>query len=258
MLILNKYCVLRPQLILHTVEFEKQEEPLSRGDFAATWEVLGLLEREWKASLKSDKAEVEVERQAVIYNCGAEGGSSQGHRHLQLFPRQSWLFPDHYAGKVKIPVKVDNRKTNFDGGNVNTAPIMIETEFPHVPYKHAVIRLSPTTTKDDVAKAYYVLLKYVRDSTTGDSAAREFQITDSNNNREVADNTVSSSFPHNVFLVPEWIAMIPRRHAKGDGIGTNAAGMMGAIWLKDQEEREGWNRLGVKAHLAYLGIPAGR
>lgn len=36
--------------------------------------------------------------QVVLYNCGVEAGSSQGHKHLQLFPRPHpddfKLFPD--------------------------------------------------------------------------------------------------------------------------------------------------------------------
>lgn len=45
----------------------------------------------------------------------------------------------------------------------------------------------------------------------------------------------------NVFLDPdpEWIVVIPRTQARRDreGVGANVAGMMGAIWLKDQGER---------------------
>lgn len=81
-LILNKYCVVRPQYVLHTTVFTPQSDHLNEGDFASAWDVL--------RRLKS--------RHMVIYNCGVESGSSIGHKHLQVLPRPEKgdfeLFPD--------------------------------------------------------------------------------------------------------------------------------------------------------------------
>lgn len=87
-LILNKYCVVRPQLILHTTEFVPQADHLTASDLAAAWDVLSQLQVEGR---KNDYV--------VIYNCGFEGGSSVGHKHLQILPRPSEgdgfkFFPD--------------------------------------------------------------------------------------------------------------------------------------------------------------------
>ncbi len=60
-LILNKYCVMRPQFILHTNEFERRSDPVSLADMAATWSVLGRLG---------------ASGYMAIYNCGVEAGSS--------------------------------------------------------------------------------------------------------------------------------------------------------------------------------------
>ena len=71
-LILNKYCVYRPMLILHTTLFVPQTQDLDVDDLTAAWAVL--------KQMKTP--------QMIIYNCGVEAGSSQGHKHLQIFPRQ--------------------------------------------------------------------------------------------------------------------------------------------------------------------------
>ncbi len=71
-LILNKYCVYRPMLILHTTLFEPQTNDLNEGDLTAAWTILRQMETP----------------QMIIYNCGVEAGSSQGHKHIQIFPRQ--------------------------------------------------------------------------------------------------------------------------------------------------------------------------
>lgn len=71
-LILNKYCVYRPMLILHTTLFVPQTNDLDVDDLTAAWAILRQIETP----------------QMIIYNCGVEAGSSQGHKHIQIFPRQ--------------------------------------------------------------------------------------------------------------------------------------------------------------------------
>lgn len=81
-LILNKFCWLRPQLILHTVEFQSQRDLLTQPDFDATWEALKGL----------------GDRYLVVFNGGPDAGSSVAHKHLQLFPRPEWkTFADRIA-----------------------------------------------------------------------------------------------------------------------------------------------------------------
>jgi ATP adenylyltransferase/5',5'''-P-1,P-4-tetraphosphate phosphorylase II len=81
-LILNKYCVVRPQLVLHTTNFEAQSNPLDIADFDALWKVLCEMGREYFA----------------IFNCGADAGASVGHKHMQILPHSTnsdfELFPD--------------------------------------------------------------------------------------------------------------------------------------------------------------------
>jgi ATP adenylyltransferase len=79
LLIINKFCVFRPQLLLLTSDsYRRQHEPLDLEDFAAVCTVL--------ASLASPHF--------VIYNCSPEAGASREHKQLQILPRPVRLFPD--------------------------------------------------------------------------------------------------------------------------------------------------------------------
>lgn len=59
-------------LILHTTNFEPQTNDLNSLDIDIAWMMLKAFQTP----------------QMVIYNCGVASGSSQGHKHIQMFPRQ--------------------------------------------------------------------------------------------------------------------------------------------------------------------------
>jgi len=85
--ILNKYCVVRPQFLLNTNEYQKQAGRLTESDLGAVWEML--------SSLGSGKGK---NGYFVIYNCRVQGGGSVGHKHLQIWRRlegdEFKAFPD--------------------------------------------------------------------------------------------------------------------------------------------------------------------
>ncbi|KAF7197436.1 Diadenosine 5',5'''-P1,P4-tetraphosphate phosphorylase 2 [Pseudocercospora fuligena] len=70
-LILNKFCSLRPQFVLPTLEFQPQSDPLNAQDLDALWKAL------WRLGGK---------KHFGIFNCGVEAGSSVGHKHMQVLP----------------------------------------------------------------------------------------------------------------------------------------------------------------------------
>ena len=74
-LVLNKYCAVRPQFVLPTLEYRSQEEFLNQLDFQASWSVLSSLRSKFMA----------------IYNCGVNAGRSVEHKHLQVLPRPEYL-----------------------------------------------------------------------------------------------------------------------------------------------------------------------
>ncbi|KAH6717155.1 hypothetical protein BKA61DRAFT_318840 [Leptodontidium sp. MPI-SDFR-AT-0119] len=120
-LILNKYCVVRPQYVLHTTVFTPQSDHLNEGDFASAWDVL--------RRLKS--------RHMVIYNCGVESGSSIGHKHLQVLPRPEKgdfeLFPDALG--------IDEDKNAVR----------------NLPFRHAVKRLPSNSDVTELVEVYEAL-----------------------------------------------------------------------------------------------------
>lgn len=187
--------------ILHTTEYEKQKDDLDLDDLRATWTVLKHLAGEGQEVM-------------AIYNCGAEAGASQGHKHVQIFPRPTKEVFELWADTVE------------------TAEGRVATKTA-IPYKHALMRISKDATAEDVCDCYETLLAEIR------------PILEANGTED-----------YNMVLVREWMLMIPRRHHGKNSVEANAVGMMGMVWLKSQEEREGWTELGMTEHLRYLGVPA--
>ena len=187
--------------ILHTTKYEKQKDDLDIEDVRAVRAVMGQLAQEGQEVM-------------AIYNCGAEAGASQGHKHLQIFPRpreeEFELFPER--------VRMEEGKVVSCEG---------------VPYKHLMMKIPEGATAEDVHGVYERLLEGIRPV--------------------LSENGTED---YNVVLVKEWMLVIPRRHHGRDGVEGNAVGMMGMVWLKGKEEREGWSRLGMTEHLKYLGVPA--
>ncbi|KAK4235327.1 hypothetical protein C8A03DRAFT_17916 [Achaetomium macrosporum] len=61
---------------------------------------------------------------------------------------------------------------------------------------------------------------------------------------------------HNVILDRSWLLVVPRRAAGWDGVDTNAAGMLGMVWVHSEEKMKLWLERGPANVLARLGIPA--
>ncbi|OAQ75159.1 ATP adenylyltransferase domain-containing protein [Purpureocillium lilacinum] len=56
-------------------------------------------------------------------------------------------------------------------------------------------------------------------------------------------------------MTDSWLCVIPRRRAAPGSPIANGAGMMGAVWVRDPEERRMWDTLGPSAQLSQQGIP---
>ncbi|KAL4783620.1 ATP adenylyltransferase-domain-containing protein [Aspergillus varians] len=90
LLVLNKFCMFRPQLLLLTSNsYRRQREPLGLEDLEAACTVVN--------SLKAP--------QFVIYNCGPTAGASRQHKHLQVLPRPPRLFPDNQSDSKAVPYR---------------------------------------------------------------------------------------------------------------------------------------------------------
>jgi len=77
LLVINKFCVCRPQmLLLATDSYRRQYEPLSAGDLEAAWTVLFEFEGP----------------HYVMYNCTSKAGASRQHKHMHIIPYRR--YPD--------------------------------------------------------------------------------------------------------------------------------------------------------------------
>lgn len=212
---LNKFCVYRPSLLLHTKEFARQTDDLDETDFSAVLEVLDRLERP----------------HIVLYNCGVDAGSSQGHKHLQLVPQ-----PDVEEFKL-FPFKEDLAlracTTVFPAASSGTD----KTDEPRLstkpPYKSWSIALSSYARAADLYRCYQSLHQQMDAKPAGSSEHAAYDVV----------------------LTREWMTLIPRSSKGHDGVNTNGAGMMGLIWVRDQDERDGWTKLGMTKLLVEMGLP---
>lgn len=200
-LLLNKFCVCRPSLLLTTRLFAPQTNALDATDLTATWAVLERLGSSYYA----------------IYNCGFEAGSSQGHKHLQIFP---------------YPTKEDLTFELFPSQAKSTTEV--SSDIPNVPYKHFALRLPTAAGPKDLVASHERLLVKMRESQQEAAAGPD----------------------HNVILTQDWICLIPRSHNGSEkGAPANASGIIGLVWVATEEERDAWRTLGPVDHLRYLGIP---
>jgi len=201
-LLLNIYAFYRPSVLLITNSYIPQEEALDNRDLAAAWAVLQGFSRE---------------KYFLIYNCGYNSGSSQGHKHMQL-----WPYPNEKEMGFELFPSQARSET------------VIAKDIPNVPHRHFVLRLPPHATAATVVEAHHRLLREVR---------------------QVQEMTDSGP-AHNVIITKEWICLIPRRHSGFErGVGVNSAGVLGLAWAVSDEEKNTWLSIGAAELLRFVGIP---
>lgn len=107
----------------------------------------------------------------------------------------------------------------------------------NVPFKYFLHRFdeTKTTTHQSIFEMYVDLLRQARD---------------------VLKIGPEKPCPHNIVLNKRWMIVIPRRKAEVEGLGVNAASMMGVITLKNDEEYQKWLEIGVQNVLAETGVAA--
>lgn len=207
-LMLNKYCLYRPMLVIPTKEFALQSDDLDSHDIAATWALINAYH-----SFEP----------LVIYNRGVNGGSSQGHKHVQLFPVPP-LKPFFGKADSMWPAKA-------------TSSTEVADRIDGVPFKHFVLRIPPESRAREVFDMHQRLLELTRKAhvEAGGSADGDY----------------------NVAMTKKWIALIPRRTVgPADGpFGTSTVGMLGIPGIRDEVDRQKWKELGDAQYLARLGIP---
>lgn len=62
--------------------------------------------------------------------------------------------------------------------------------------------------------------------------------------------------PHNVVLWDDRLLVIPRRRGFYEGASANAGGMMGCVWVPDEDQVNEWKRIAYTKVLQELGVPS--
>lgn len=109
-------------------------------------------------------------------------------------------------------------------------------DFPPLPYKYFCIDFADQKqpSKDWLLKTYKNLLGQCEELLSGKPG---------------------ESVPHDVVLTKKWMLVIPRLRRNFEGSSdVNAAGMIGMIWLKYDEEVAKWMELGPAKVLGHLGV----
>lgn len=221
-LILNKYCVYRPQLLLVTKNYRPQYEALDDTDVKAGWDLICQLESDTEHKHGTG-------RMLAFYNCGAESGSSQGHKHVQVMPRPEAddigfdLFPDTIGEEYERDIAENVRG---------------------VPHRHFVLKLPRNATVDHAIVAHRRLLEKMR----------EFL-----DRQKWHEGSHTDDPPHNVIMTKEWVCVVPRRDS---GIQrhamSNALGMLGVFWITHDSQVYSYTELwdSLDEHMQFLGFPA--
>lgn len=113
-------------LVLPTREFALQKDDLNATDLTAIWAVMKLFSTPL----------------LMIYNCGVNSGSSQGHKHMQLF-----ALPKHELWPTKA-----------------TSAEEVGHRIPRVPFKHYVLRIPPGATAKDIVRIHDRLLALTKEA----------------------------------------------------------------------------------------------
>ncbi|THV97154.1 hypothetical protein D6D26_06818, partial [Aureobasidium pullulans] len=109
----------------------------------------------------------------------------------------------------------------------------VSTNIENVPFKHFSIRLPNHADTKTAYEAYLRLLEL---------------------SRETLARLGEGSRDYNVAMTADWITVIPRRSSEGP-YGANAAGMLGIVYLPDQQEQDRWAQVGYTKQLEAFGIP---
>lgn len=208
-LLLNKFPVVPEHLLLVTKEFKPQTSTLSPKDLITAYKLLQELDDE-----------DEMVRNVVFYNCGANSGSSQDHKHLQMFklPEKFTLFQDRLC----------NGKEHYVP-NVRTEPL----QDSKLSFAHFAVPLPDEKEVDEELLAMTFVSLLQRTLTF-------FQ--DWTNEKPELETG------YNVLLTKEWLCVVPRSASKSKelNIGLNATGYAGLVLVKHEDV---WEKLQENPHL---------
>ena len=210
-LLLNKYPIIPEHALLVTKDYQSQTSALSPKELKMAYDVL--------VQLDSD---AEQQQHLMFYNSGPASGSSQDHKHLQVFP----LPPQFEPFQTSLC-----SNTHHFIPDQRTEPL----QNPEVSFAHFALPLpeSPEDVDEDLlAMSYFALLQ---------RALSFFQ--------DWLGEHPDLKRSYNFLMTKKWLCVVPRSHESAnikeqeqeeerDGkfdVDINSAGYAGLLLVKSQE-----------------------
>ncbi|KAI8101895.1 hypothetical protein M9434_006957 [Picochlorum sp. BPE23] len=214
-LVLNKFNITPHHVIIITNEFVEQEEPLTREDIAATWEVVQGMPGPGGMA---------------FFNCGSISGASQPHKHIQCVPMPLAYMDDSVSVGPPFESVICQsleKSCATDGSVVEVAKLS---------FIHGIVAIHPHMTIDDIHKAYVDILADLKTRLEGRGW----------------DGDVGDSY--NLILTQKYIMIAPRSREYIESVSCNSMGFAGSFFLSRQEEIDEMKRLGPTHVLSQLGF----
>ncbi|KAH6624121.1 histidine triad-like protein [Chaetomium sp. MPI-SDFR-AT-0129] len=249
-LVLNKFAIVPEHFILATQAYKEQTDLLERADLEVAYGCIEAYHEHKEASATG--AAVDKDRGSelfVFYNSGAESGSSQPHRHLQLLP-------------------VERMREGLDGEDyqawdVLATSLLDEDVRKQVPFATFAERIGPET---DLWGVYLRLYQRACHAVLGDT-------TSSTEPLEDRETTGPARIQYNLAMTRDVMVVAPRvaegravSRVAADGrreevgrLALNGTVLAGTALVKTQEE---WDALRAEPEqlggvLGSIGVPRG-
>ncbi|KJE95539.1 Ap4A phosphorylase II [Capsaspora owczarzaki ATCC 30864] len=204
--VLNKFNIVENHTLVITRDFVPQGTPLTLADMTSTLQVVDALDG------------------FGFYNCGPLSGASQPHKHTQVFPRNT----PGIGSNVPIEAALPPRLANEASQTVHHIPAFSRA------FRHAFVWLTPSkgVSASGTAAHAHNSVQRAQDLHAAYLKALDYLEIPANHPHEPADAAPS----YNVLFTAEWLLVVPRAADSHDGIGCNAVGFTGSLFVRTPED----------------------
>lgn len=199
-LLFNKFNVVDEHMVLSTIEFALQEEPLDVADFRAMWTAMQGLDA------------------FAFFNCGSESGASQPHKHMQLMTYPS----------LKAITGLDMPPLlHFIDQKLCECPTTRIVQLPELPFCHFLHRVDLAADVDGEKAAERIVAIYNK------------ILEQLKHVNPAATSSKPSSMPvaYNLLLTSSFLFVIPRKVPSYNGVEVNSIGFIGSFFVHNNEQR---------------------
>lgn len=204
-LVLNKFNVADEHVVLPTIEFAPQEQPLNAADFRAMWTAMQGLEA------------------FAFFNCGFNSGASQPHKHMQLmtYPSMKTI-----TGLDMPPL------LHFIEQKLQAHPAGKTVQLSELPFCHFLHRIDLAHDADSETAAVTISAIYTKVLQEMNTTKYPIDTT-----QEATSSAPALPVAYNLLLTSSFLFVIPRKTQAFNGIEVNSIGFIGSFFVRSNEQR---------------------